>query len=79
MNFYKLLIAQFKLAARSTIFSPRQGSDSDMVNENYYCHVLINYTPIVMKETFDEFGVGIGIFSMQGIERRNKESKNCAS
>ena len=50
-----------------------------MVNENYYCHVLINYTPIVMQETFDKFGVGLCIFSMKGIEQRNKESKNCTS
>ena len=50
-----------------------------MVNENYYCYVLINYTPIVMQKNFDKFSVGLGIFSMQGIKQRNKESKNCAS
>ena len=29
------------------------------------------------KEAFEKHGVGIGIFTMQGFERRNKESKNC--
>ena len=32
-----------------------------------------------MRLTFEKYRLGLGIFSMQGLERRNKESKTCAS
>ena len=32
----------------------------------------------MMEQTFKKYKMGIGIYSMQGIEQRNKESKNCA-
>ena len=78
MAYYKLLVAQFKSAAKHTIFSPRSASETEETNENYYSHVVINYTIPIMEQTFNQFRCGMGIFSMQGIERRNKESKNCA-
>ena len=31
-----------------------------------------------MEETYNKYCCGIGIYSMQGMERRNKESKNIA-
>ena len=31
-----------------------------------------------MENTFNEFNMGLGIYSIQGVERRNKKSKNCA-
>ena len=44
--------------------------------ETFYMHALRFYTPAIAKITFDRHGLGIGIFNMQGFERRNKESKN---
>ena len=70
---YKLLVAQFKSAAKHTIFSLRSASESEEINENYYSHVVINYTIPIMEQTFKQFHCSMGIFSMQGIERRNKE------
>ena len=32
--------------------------------------------PVVARETWYKHGVGVGIFTMQGFERKNKESKN---
>ena len=78
MCLFKLLVAQFKLAAKSTIFAPRSATETEDTNENYYSHVLINYTVPMMEQTFKKYKMGMGIYSMQGIERRNKESKNCA-
>lgn len=75
---YKLFVAQFKLAAKYTIFVPQSGSETEDTNENYYSHVLINYTVPMMEQTFNKYKLDIGIYFIQGIEQRNKESKNCA-
>ena len=45
--------------------------------ESFYCHVLRYYVPRLVRTTFERHRLGIGIFTMQGFERRNKESKNC--
>ena len=44
--------------------------------ENFYSHCLRYYLPVIARETFSVHGVGLGVFTMQGFERRNKESKN---
>ena len=62
MVYYKLLISQFKSAAKSTIFSPQRTTNSTETNKNYYSHVLINYTVPIMEHTFKEFRCGMGIF-----------------
>ena len=45
--------------------------------ETFYCHTLRYYFPPIAHITFERHGLGVGIFTMQGFERRNKESKNC--
>ena len=47
--------------------------------ETFYTHALRFYIPRIAKITYDRHGVGVGIFTMQGFERRNKESKQCLS
>ena len=42
----------------------------------FYFHVLRYYFPIFAKKSANQHNLGVGIFSMQGFERRNKESKN---
>lgn len=32
--------------------------------------------PVIIKQTYNRHGTGVGIFNMQGFERRNKENKN---
>ena len=44
--------------------------------ETSYFHVARYYVPKIAKETYENYGIGIGVFTMQGYERRNKESKN---
>ena len=46
-------------------------------NETFYLHTLRYYMPVIVRDTFDRHGTGVGVFTMQGFERRNKESKNC--
>ena len=72
----KLNIKSFKSAAKETIYKAATGDDPDSSNENFYCHVLTEYMLPIAKETFDKYKMGTGVFSMQGFERRNKESKN---
>ena len=45
-------------------------------SETFYQHVVRFYMPDIAKITFERHGLGVGIFTMQGFERRNKESKN---
>ena len=45
-------------------------------DETFYFHVLRFYLPHIAKVTLDEHQLGLGIFTMQGFECRNKESKN---
>ena len=39
-------------------------------------HCLHFYMPHIAQLTLERHGLGLGIFTMQGFERRNKESKN---
>ena len=63
-NFYKVGSNTF-LTRKNTGYS-----------ETLYQHVLRYYVPHIAQVTFDKFKLGPGIFTMQGYERRNKESKN---
>ena len=45
-------------------------------DETFYMHCLRFYMPKLAKETLEKHKLGLGIFTMQGFERRNKESKN---
>ena len=44
--------------------------------ETSYMHILRYYMPHIAQETYCKHGIGIGLFTMQGFEHRNKESKN---
>ena len=44
-------------------------------DETFYMHCLRCYIPHIAKITYEEHHLGVGIFTMQGYERRNKESK----
>ena len=43
--------------------------------ETFYTHSLRWYTPKTAEMRFNDFNVGLGVFSMQGFEHRNKQSK----
>ena len=44
--------------------------------ETFYLHCLRFYFPPIANHTLTKHRLGIGVFTMQGYERRNKESKN---
>jgi hypothetical protein len=50
--------------------------NADGDDEFFYSHVLRFYLPKIAREIYTDQGVGLGVFTMQGYERRNKESKN---
>ena len=43
--------------------------------ETFYLHVVRYYMIPIIKDTWGKYECGVGIFTMQGFERRNKESK----
>ena len=50
---------------------------TDGKGETFYSHALRYYMPGIARKTYKRHRLGVGIFNMQGFERRNKESKNC--
>ena len=76
---YKQKIAEYEhnvrelytVGAKTTLTNNNTGN-----YETRYYHVACYYIPKIVRELFEKYGVGVGIFSMQGFERRNKESKN---
>ena len=72
-NFEENLIKFYDVGSRTFISKDRKvGCD-----ETFYLHTLRYYIPRVVCITYERHHCGIGIFSMQGFERRNKESKSC--
>ena len=62
----------YKVGAKSFL----TGGSTIGDQETFYMNALRFYIPVINRITFDKHGVGVGIFNMQGFERRNKESKN---
>ena len=46
--------------------------------ENFYFHILFYYFPMLVDHLWEIHQVGIGVFNLQGFERRNNESKTIA-
>eukprot|EP00978_Attheya_sp_CCMP212_P012782 scaffold31964_cov35-Attheya_sp.AAC.1 len=65
-------IKRFYKCGRTTWLTKNSEGDDEFL----YSHVLWFYIPRMAREIFEKQGVGIGVFTMQGYERRNKESKN---
>ena len=43
--------------------------------ETFYCHIAKHWIPNMARWTLDNLGCGVGIWTMQGFEHRNKQSK----
>ena len=72
---YDGLLVQFKDAV-TLLF--KHGKDTFLAGNGltFYFHCLRFYLPQIAEITFKRHKLGLGIFTMQGFERRNKESKN---
>ena len=68
----EIMIEKFYNIGRLTFLTDKDEGD----HETFYVHCLRFYIVPHAKITFDRHGVGIGIFTMQGFEHRNKESKH---
>ena len=72
----------FKEHAEATILVPYEGDFNDnhhqALNETFCIHCLTECMPRLACSLHKNHNVGLGIFNLQGMERRNKESKNAA-
>ena len=73
---FKDNILTFYDAGKST-FLMKNGTN--VSTETFYMHVLRYYLPRIASNAFSIHKCGIGVFTMQGFERRNKESKRYMS
>ena len=71
MNGFEKLVQDFYKYGCSTFLSCNDSSEQ----ETFYLHALRFYMPKFMKETWKTHRLGVGVFTMQGMERRNQESK----
>ena len=69
---FKTDLSEFYKCGKYTFLTKRNYGD----DESFYFHCLRFYIPNIADETWEKFKLGVGIFTMQGYERRNKESKN---
>ena len=69
LSSFKKDVELFYEAGKGTYF--RKEAD-----ESFYMHCLRFYMPKIAEITLERHKLGVGIFTMQGFERRNKESKN---
>ena len=44
--------------------------------ETFYLHAMSQYMPVLMKDTYDDHRLGLGIFTMEGFEYKNYSSKH---
>ena len=68
---YKKLVKQFYAYGTNTFMTRKNDGDS----ETFYLHTLRYYMYDIIVDTWNTYKLGVGIFTMQGFERRNKESK----
>ena len=71
MHFFEQNVKKFYKVGAHTFLSKKFVGDE----ENLYSHVLRFYMPQFAVITLERHGMGVGIFTMQGFEHRNKESK----
>ena len=72
INNFKRWVTQ--LYAHGSITFMKRSTEGDA--ETFYLHVLRFYMPNIIKQTWEMYGLGVGIFTMQGFEQRNKEAKH---
>ena len=72
---YEELLVQFEVNLKLMY---KCGKSTYLVDndEPFYFHCLRFYMPRIAKQIYEKYHLGLGIFNMQGFERRNKESKN---
>ena len=75
---YEMKMKQYEIHVKDLY---RFGKHTFLDHEDvtFYFHCLRFYFPQIAREVYTKHGLGMGIFSMQGFERRNKESKNTLS
>ena len=70
-KFKKNIDSFYKCGINTFLTSDEVGDD-----ETYYLHALTYYILYHARKTSDDHKYGVGVFTMQGFERRNKMSKN---
>ena len=75
MKDYTERVTEFYRLGGLTFLKKKKAGDI----ETFYLNVVRYYMEDTIKDTWDKYQCGVGIFTMQGFERRNKESKYAIS
>ena len=69
---YEEDVKKFYAAGKTSFLSSKTEGDID----TFYSNTIRFYMLQIAQTAFEKHKLGLGIFTMQGFERRNKESKN---
>ena len=72
MEVFNRDVRDFYVIGSKTFLTKNKKGD----RETFYLHCLRFYMPDIAQTTWEKHRLGVGIFTMQGYERRNIESKN---
>ena len=73
MDTFEAQVKQFYLYGKDSFLTDRFGTEGG--SESTYMHILRFNISTFARMSYKDHKLGIGIFSAQGYERRNKESK----
>ena len=74
---FEMNVKEFYVAGRTSFLQKEVGTQNakEVYHKTFYMHALCFYLLQIAKDTLQEHKLGVGIFTMQGFEQRNKESK----
>ena len=75
MAIFECNVQEFYECGMSTFLKKTHYGDE----ETFYLRSLQYYLPVIMHTTWESHRIGWGVFTIQGFERINKESKNTLS
>ena len=73
---YEVLLTSFKEDVKKFYENGQSSYLGKPKDKSFYVHCLCFYIPKIADVTFERHKLGLGIFTMQGFERRIKESNN---
>ena len=68
---FKRLSVELYSAGMKTFFTDRVWGD----HETFYAHALCFYVVTILKRTYSKYGIGLGVFTMEGFEAINVSTK----
>ena len=71
-------MTKFEINCKTCSVKAKQCVTKDPVKEGPFQRVFLSHMPAEVRHSWTNHNCGFGVMTMQGFERRNRESKPCA-